>query len=96
MEDGAKPSERNPAHARGELRTLDDLLPVWADFRAGRVVACAKDTSPMALAVDAGAGAYRFVCVACGNSSPWFESGPAGTRIRGGGGMSTTSTLTED
>jgi hypothetical protein len=65
-----------------QLTSLDELASVWEQFRAGAMVACAKDGGPLALAVDAGAGAYRFVCTSCGNSSPWFECGPAGLRVR--------------
>jgi hypothetical protein len=65
-----------------QLGSVERLGAVWDDFRAGGVVYCEKDAGPLALAVDAGANSYRFVCTSCGNASPWFESGPAGIRIR--------------
>jgi hypothetical protein len=66
----------------GQLNSVERLGVVWDDFRGGGVVYCEKDRGPLALAVDASANAYRFVCVSCGNASPWFESGPSGLRIR--------------
>ena len=79
-----------------ELGTVAELAPVWDRFRDGDVVLCPKDQGPMALAVDAAAGAYRFVCTCCGNASPWFESGPGGMRIRGGFGYGAGSQVSED
>jgi hypothetical protein len=60
---------------------VDELAGAWEYFRAGAIVACAQDNAPLALSVDASAGAYRFVCTQCGASSFWFESGPDGVRI---------------
>jgi hypothetical protein len=37
----------------------------------------------MALAVDASAVAYRFVCTQCGAASAWFESNANGIRVMG-------------
>jgi hypothetical protein len=61
----------------------DDLKAVWSHFRAGHTVFCPEDRAPLALAVDAATGTYRFVCTECGASSPWFECGPNGLRVRG-------------
>ncbi len=77
------------------LGSVEELGSVWDRFRAGGVVACPRDGAPMALAVDAAAGAYRFVCTSCGTASPWFESGPNGLKIKTGLG-GTTATLGED
>lgn len=80
-----------------ELQTLEELAPVWDAFREGRTAECPRgDGSPMALAVDAAAGAYRLVCTLCGNSSPWFECGPAGLRIRRPLGSSNATTLVDE
>jgi hypothetical protein len=66
------------------LSSLDELRDVWNRFRAGDCVPCPRDTAPLALAVDASAGLYRFVCTHCITASPWFESDPLGViRIRG-------------
>jgi hypothetical protein len=73
------------------LRTVEELGPVWDSFREGAPVSCPRDSGAMALAVDAAASAYRFVCTDCGNSSPWFESGPGGMRIRGGFGLAAST-----
>lgn len=77
MTDGDK-----PFGAARPLSGAEDLRSVWDEFRAGGVVACPRDGAPLALAVDASAGAYRFVCTRCGTSSPWFESDARGIRIR--------------
>jgi hypothetical protein len=61
----------------------DELRASWSRFRAGEVVPCPVDQAPRALAVDASAGTYRFVCTQCGVASAWFESGPAGIQVRG-------------
>jgi hypothetical protein len=61
--------------------SIEELSGAWDYFRAGAIVACALDNAPLALSVDASAGAYRFVCTQCGASSYWFESGPEGVRI---------------
>ncbi len=66
----------------GRLSSVEGLGVLWDEFRAGNVVFCEKDGGPLALTVDASANAYRFVCTSCGNSSPWFESGTGGLRIR--------------
>jgi hypothetical protein len=77
MTDAEKPT--GASHA---LSDAEDVRIAWDEFRAGEVVACPNDGAPVALAVDASAGAYRFVCIRCGTSSAWFESGPRGLRIR--------------
>jgi hypothetical protein len=78
MADAAKPPD-----VPAPLGTADDLKEVWERFRKGGMVSCPSDKGPMALSVDAAAGIYRLVCTNCGLASPWFESGPAGIRIRG-------------
>ncbi len=66
------------------LSSPDEVRDVWNRFRAGDCVRCMRDSAPLALAVDASAGLYRFVCTACSVASPWFESDPSGVvRIRG-------------
>lgn len=64
--------------------TVEELSATWDRFRAGGPAPCARGDAAMALAVDAAAGAYRFVCTACGRASPWFESSVDGLKIRGG------------
>jgi len=57
---------------------------LWDEFRAGRAVACPRGDDVMAVAVDASTGTYRFVCVHCGHSTPWFDSkAGVGLRLRG-------------
>jgi hypothetical protein len=65
------------------LGTKEELKDVWDHYRRGAQVPCPADAVAMALAVDAAAGAYRFVCTQCGVSSAWFESGPQGILVRG-------------
>lgn len=60
----------------------EELRACWSRFRSGDPVPCPSDRAPLALAVDASAGTYRFVCTDCGAASPWFESGPAGMLLR--------------
>ncbi|HEY8042569.1 MAG TPA: hypothetical protein VIF15_22360 [Polyangiaceae bacterium] len=79
MADSSKP----PDAAYAPLGSPEELRGVWDRFRAGEVVPCPADGAPLALAVDAAAGAYRFVCTKCGVASSWFESGPSGIHIRG-------------
>lgn len=74
---------RTPEDGTPRSVGIPDLGRAWDDFRAGRGVSCARDGDPVALCVDGSAGAYRFVCVGCGSSSPWFEAGAAGPRVRG-------------
>jgi hypothetical protein len=80
MADAEKPSDA--AHATA-LGSPEGLQEIWSHFRAGEVVRCPVDGSPLALAVDAALGVYRFVCTKCGAASGWFEAGPAGIRLRG-------------
>ena len=61
----------------------DELRACWSRFRLGDSVPCPVDQAPLALAVDASAGTYRFVCTECGAASSWFESGPGGIQVRG-------------
>ncbi len=73
-----------PSDADASVPSADDVLAaVWASFCAGGVAHCSRDRGPMALCVDGAAATYRFVCVACGFASPWFESGPRGMKTRG-------------
>jgi hypothetical protein len=65
------------------LGTKEELKDVWERFRKGASVPCPSDGVAMALAVDAAAGAYRFVCSQCGVASAWFEAGPHGIVVRG-------------
>ena len=67
------------------LESTDELRASWSRFRSGEAVPCPVDQAPLALAVDASAGTYRFVCTQCGTASAWFESGPAGIQVRGHG-----------
>jgi hypothetical protein len=75
-------AERPPGGSHAPLSD-DQLRSAWDEFRAGAVVDCPNDGAPLALAVDASAGAYRFVCTRCGTSTAWFESTPQGLRLRG-------------
>jgi hypothetical protein len=86
MTDAEKPS--GAAHA---LSGADEVRTAWDEFRAGEVVDCPNDGAPLALAVDASAGAYRFVCTRCGVSSSWFESGPRGILLRTSSPVRTSS-----
>jgi hypothetical protein len=74
-------TERPPGASRA-LASAEGVRSAWDEFRAGGVVDCPNDGAPVALAVDASAGAYRFVCTRCGTASYWFESGPQGLRLR--------------
>jgi hypothetical protein len=78
MGDAAKPSDEPRAPFAG-----DALRGFWNRFRVGDMVSCPVDSAPLALAVDSGAGTYRFVCTHCGVASAWFESGPDGIVLRG-------------
>ncbi|HXN30351.1 MAG TPA: hypothetical protein VN894_00760 [Polyangiaceae bacterium] len=73
----------HPDGPQAPLCATDELVAAWDHFRAGDVVPCPLDRAHLALAVDAAAGVYRFVCTQCGAASPWFESGPTGIRLRG-------------
>jgi hypothetical protein len=72
-----------PAGLAVPLGTKEELRDVWERYRRGASVPCPADAVPMALAVDAAAGAYRFVCTQCGVSSAWFESSAHGIVVRG-------------
>jgi hypothetical protein len=74
-------AEKPPGASRA-LSSAEEVGGAWDQFRAGGVVDCPSDGAPLALAVDASAGAYRFVCTRCGTASCWFESGPQGIRLR--------------
>jgi hypothetical protein len=62
--------------------TDDVVRALWHEFRAGKEVVCPADGNAMAVAVDGAMGCYRFVCVTCGNSTPWFEAKGDGIRVR--------------
>ncbi|MCL2779280.1 MAG: hypothetical protein FWD73_14890 [Polyangiaceae bacterium] len=55
---------------------------LWAKFRAGDTILCAKDAHGIALAVDSASKVYRFICTKCGLASPWFGTTPAGLVFR--------------
>jgi hypothetical protein len=63
------------------LRTQEGVREIWDLFRAGGSAHCPADGAPMALAVDAFAAAYRFVCPTCGLASSWFECGRHGLQV---------------
>jgi hypothetical protein len=67
-----------PDALHAPLSSIATLKPVWERFRGGGVAPCPVDGAPMALAVDGTVDVYRFVCVSCGTSSPWFEAKLAG------------------
>jgi hypothetical protein len=69
------------------LATIAGLKPRWEAFRAGGVALCPRDAAPMALNVDGQTNVYRFVCVSCGNASPWFEAKLQRLAIKGPGGV---------
>jgi mono/diheme cytochrome c family protein len=79
MDDAEKP----PDGAPDPLASPSVLQAAWDRFRSGDAVACPVDGAPLALAVDASAVIYRFVCTQCGTSSDWFESGLTGMRVQG-------------
>jgi hypothetical protein len=82
----ATPPAEAPADGEGPpppLGTAEEVREAWSHFRGGQTVACPRDGKPLALAVDASAGVYRFVCTQCGVASVWFESGVDGIRVRG-------------
>jgi hypothetical protein len=64
--------------------STEELGPLWESWRHGNTVPCPRDGGPLALAVDAGAQAYRLVCVRCGMASLWFETAPSGIQVRTG------------
>jgi hypothetical protein len=74
--------EANSSGAGPAVGSLEALVARWDEFRGGAAVPCARDGGALALSVDPAAGVYRFVCVQCGAPSAWFESGPAGLKIR--------------
>jgi hypothetical protein len=78
MADAPPPQESSPPQSSRPLGSIEELRAVWASFRNGDVVTCPTDAAPLALSVDASAGAYRFVCTRCGTASSWFESSPNG------------------
>jgi hypothetical protein len=61
----------------------DDVVRLWARFRAGDVVPCPRDEASFALAVDGAAKSYRLICTKCGLASPWFGTTPTGLVLRG-------------
>jgi hypothetical protein len=78
MPDAERPPSGPPAPLSDE-----QLRRAWDDFRSGAVVDCPNDGAPLALAVDASVGIYRFVCTRCGTATPWFECAGQGLRVRG-------------
>jgi hypothetical protein len=76
-------TDRPPDGAPEPLASASVLQAAWERFRAGDAVACPVDGAPLALAVDASAAIYRFVCTHCGTASEWFESGLTGVRMHG-------------
>jgi hypothetical protein len=75
--------QKSPDGSQMPLSSVDELSTAWIHFRSGNVVLCPIDRGPVALAVDASLGMYRFVCTQCGACSIWFESGPTGIRVPG-------------
>lgn len=84
-------ADRRELDARAQLASTEVLSHAWESFRAGEAIACRRDDATFALAVDAAAGAYRFVCTHCGASSLWFESNATGLRVRHPMAMPTTT-----
>jgi hypothetical protein len=85
MSDAEKPGPQPSADTEAPpppLSTAEELREAWSVFREGNTVPCPRDGKPLALAVDASAGVYRFVCTQCGVASVWFESGADGIRVR--------------
>lgn len=62
--------------------TDEVIRGLWNEFRSGKEVKCPTDEHAMAVAVDGSMGCYRFVCVTCGTSTPWFEAKGEGIRVR--------------
>jgi hypothetical protein len=60
----------------------EDVAALWKAYRAGGAVKCPRDAGSLALSVDGGSRAYRFVCTECGTSSSWFETAPSGIHVR--------------
>jgi hypothetical protein len=75
--------QQSPDGPQAPRVSTDELRTVWDHFRSGDMVPCPLDRAPLALAVDASAGIYRFVCTQCGAASAWFESGLTGVLVRG-------------
>jgi hypothetical protein len=69
------------------LSSAASVRPLWERFRSGGVALCPNDGAPMALAVEGSIDVYRFVCVRCGTSSPWFEAKMTKLHIRGQSGV---------
>ena len=72
-----------PDVAPAPLGTVEAIQPLWDSFRTGGVAKCPRDGGPMALSVDGMGAAYRFVCVACGQASVWFEARITQVSIKG-------------
>jgi hypothetical protein len=71
------------APSMSPLSSVEGLMPIWDHFRGGGTARCPIEGGPMALAVDGASESYRFVCVGCGNASPWFEAHLEHLAIRG-------------
>jgi hypothetical protein len=59
--------------SRFQLHRLSTVQAMWTSYRTGTLVLCPEDNSPMAIAIDGVAKAYRFLCTASGLSTPWFS-----------------------
>jgi hypothetical protein len=70
-----------PTIRRRIALTLEEVGPLWEEFRAGGAPICPSNDGPLALSVD-GANAYRLVCTQCGTASSWFEVVASGLRDR--------------
>jgi hypothetical protein len=64
------------------LLSYAETSQLWAKFRAGDTILCAKDAHGIALAVDSASKVYRLICTKCGIASPWFGITPAGLVFR--------------
>jgi hypothetical protein len=71
---GSSPPDSPLSHA--------EITKLWANWRAGEVLHCVRDSHGMALAVDGAAKSYRIVCTHCGLASPWFGTTPSGLVYR--------------
>jgi hypothetical protein len=78
----AMPDVRPPMRGSHAPLSGERLTKAWDQFRLGGCVPCPYEDATLALAVDASAGAYRFICTCCGVASPWFESDADGLRVR--------------
>jgi hypothetical protein len=61
------------ASSRPQLHRASKVQELWETYRAGQLVLCPEDGTPMAIAIDGTSRAYRFVCVVSGLATPWFS-----------------------